>query len=287
MADARADDALERRLRGERLSAREPKVPYNGAEGVPIREEVLARHGDFVVTRNAYGAHCLNVADCLIADIDLQTQSGGRLKLGVLAAVVLVAIAGRLSGLSGGWTIGLSIAWLILSPLIADRIHALAFALRGGARSIAERRIEKFMARHPDWGLRLYRTPAGWRAIVSHRGFDPSESAVLSFFEYVRADSNYVRMCRHQRCFRARLTAKPWRIGIAGHMRPRPGTWPVNPAGLELREQWVRQYEIAAQPYAACRYERTLGRATISLEVAPAIELHDALSGALGTAPLA
>src|SRR5690349_327098 len=71
MADARARDALQRALAGEQLVRREPKVPYNGAQGVPIREEILERYGSAVVTRNAYGARCLNTPDVLFADVDL------------------------------------------------------------------------------------------------------------------------------------------------------------------------------------------------------------------------
>ncbi|NDF01697.1 MAG: hypothetical protein EB034_26050, partial [Verrucomicrobia bacterium] len=59
-AQARADEALERLLAGEKLDRREPKVAYNGAEGVPIREEIIAEHGTDVITRNSYGALCLN-----------------------------------------------------------------------------------------------------------------------------------------------------------------------------------------------------------------------------------
>jgi len=53
MAEARASEALRRLLGGEPLERREPKLAYNGATGVPIREEVLSRHGEEVVTRNA------------------------------------------------------------------------------------------------------------------------------------------------------------------------------------------------------------------------------------------
>jgi len=55
-ADDRAAEALRRVLAGERLDRREPKVPYNGADGLPIREEIVARHGDTIITRNSYGA---------------------------------------------------------------------------------------------------------------------------------------------------------------------------------------------------------------------------------------
>ena len=67
MADARAAEAMRRIVAGEPLPKREPKMPYNGAAGVPIREEITGRHGSVVVTRNSYGARCLNVPDVLFA----------------------------------------------------------------------------------------------------------------------------------------------------------------------------------------------------------------------------
>lgn len=73
-AEARAREALERIASGEALSRREPRVPYNGAEGVPIREEILERHGETIITRNVYGARCLNTPDVAFADVDQNTQ---------------------------------------------------------------------------------------------------------------------------------------------------------------------------------------------------------------------
>jgi hypothetical protein len=35
--------------------------------GVPIREEILSRHGSAILTRNLYGAQCLNTPDVLFA----------------------------------------------------------------------------------------------------------------------------------------------------------------------------------------------------------------------------
>ncbi len=63
-ANERAADALRRILSGEDLPRRDRKVAYNGAEGLPIREEILAAYGETVVTRNSYGAHCLNTPVC-------------------------------------------------------------------------------------------------------------------------------------------------------------------------------------------------------------------------------
>ena len=39
-------EALARILAGEKLHRRDHKIPYNGAEGLPIREEILSTHGD-------------------------------------------------------------------------------------------------------------------------------------------------------------------------------------------------------------------------------------------------
>jgi hypothetical protein len=55
-ADARVQAALARVVAGETIPKREPKVAYHGAAGVPIREEIVGRHGDTIITRNSYGA---------------------------------------------------------------------------------------------------------------------------------------------------------------------------------------------------------------------------------------
>lgn len=78
MAEARAQHALAQRLSGVESLWCEPRVAYNGAEGVPIREERLASQGEAVLTRNVYGARCLNTAEVLFADIDFPTRAPGR-----------------------------------------------------------------------------------------------------------------------------------------------------------------------------------------------------------------
>lgn len=79
-AETRAADALERIWSGDKnVLRREPKIAYNGAHGVPIREEIIARQGDAVVTRNGYGAHCLNTPGVLFADIDFASKPPERM----------------------------------------------------------------------------------------------------------------------------------------------------------------------------------------------------------------
>jgi hypothetical protein len=88
-------------------------------------------------------------------------------------------------------------------------------------------------------------------------------------------------MCINQKCFRARLTAKPWRIGIASHMRPRPGVWPINPERMAERAEWISEYEERAARYAACAYLETIGPELIHEDLLTVVDLHDGQSRAL------
>lgn len=280
MADARAAEAMRRIEAGEVLPKREPKMPYNGAAGVPIREEIVVRDGRAVVTRNSYGARCLNVPDVLFADVDFTPRSTWKAGLVVLAVLALASIGAGLA--QGSWLFGgllLSVSLVAFSPIAAFllRVHQ---SLRGGPEAMALQRIESFLAVNRGWNLRTYRTPAGLRVVATHRTLDPAEPEVQRFFEAVGADPVYARMCLNQRCFRARLTAKPWRIGVEGHLRPRPGVWPVDPARLPQRRAWIDAYEAKAAAFAACRYVATVGSGVTDPAVAPVIALHDELSRA-------
>lgn len=80
LANRRAQDALQRVLAGESLHRRETKDSYGTQEGVPIREEVVSRHGENVVTRNSYGSLCLNAPRVLFADIDAEWPNALRIR---------------------------------------------------------------------------------------------------------------------------------------------------------------------------------------------------------------
>jgi hypothetical protein len=275
MAERRAEEALAGLVAGETLRRREPKVPYNGADGVPIREEVLGRHGDEVITRNAYGARCLNSPSALFADVDFEPSSNIKSILGTLALLTLGSV---LAGISqGSWRlgVGLFVASVLLSAPIAKALQRFGAAAKGGPEVHARRRLTNFMATHPDWNVRVYRTPGGLRLLATHRPFDPAEPEVSEFFRSVAVDPIYARMCLNQNCFRARLSAKPWRIGISSNMRPRPGVWPVAPERLSLRTSWVSEYERRALPFASCRFVESLGSGVVHQRIQPVIELHD------------
>jgi hypothetical protein len=280
MANSRADEALHRILAGEPLDRRERKVAYNGATGIPIREEVLARHGEEVITRNAYGAHCLNSPHALFADIDFSPEHGVKPALFAFAVLSVVAGVAGMTLHNWGAMMGLLLVSLFAAAPLARMFTRLVVAARGGAEHIARQRLAGFVSAHPAWNVRLYRTPAGYRTLATHQPFEADADEVRNFFAAVSADPVYVRMCTHQKCFRARLTAKPWRIGVSAHMRPRPGVWPVQPEHVAVRNAWIANYEAQAAGFAACRYLESMGSGVVHAALKSVIELHDRESGA-------
>src|ERR1043165_4945968 len=90
------------------VERRERKVAYNGADGLPIREEVLADHPDLdaVITRNAYGAHCLNVRDVLFADVDLEHDPVERDRDALVGGLALALVMGAVFCAAKGWISG-------------------------------------------------------------------------------------------------------------------------------------------------------------------------------------
>jgi hypothetical protein len=286
MAQSRAEEALQRILRGEKLERREPRIAYNGAVGLPIREEVISRTRDAVITRNSYGALCLNTPNVLIADIDLPESSTGASIVEYLIVLVIACL--------GGYYLG-SIVMLIALFVIASFLYGLVRSMvdrkmapsTEEKRNRAKERVVEFARSNIDWSLRLYETPNGLRVIATHRVFEPNEVEVNDFFDAIKADPVYRMMCHNQACFRARLTAKPWRIGIPSHMRPRPGVWPVTGEKLRMRQEWIDVYNQKIVGFAACRYLESFGPSRTDPQVEGVVQLHDELSQANTSLPLA
>lgn len=281
-AEQRAQAAFDQIVSGEKIPRNEPKIAYNGAEGVPIREEIVDRDRDTVITRNAYGAQCLNTPDVAFADIDFEHVPGIKTLLVTGAVLVLAALMTALWLRSPAIAIiGTLLAIAMTGPL-TDSVSRRIVALRGGPERLAHERIRRFAALHPDWHLRVYRTPGGFRVLVMHDTYDPMDSRIGDFFKALRVDPVYAAMCRNQRCFRARVTPKPWRIGIGDHLRPRPGVWPVKPEHLPLRSTWIRAYEARAAQYGSCRFVEALGKTgSVHAKAESVRARHDRLSQAL------
>ncbi|MGI9272260.1 MAG: hypothetical protein ACR2QT_10825 [Woeseiaceae bacterium] len=272
----RVAEAATRARAGEKVRTMDHKISYNGAEGLPIREEIVSRHGDAVITRNSYGALCLNTPDIVFADVDVDE---GRPAWLYLSYLLLIAAAGvYFSREFGTWWV-LAVALLVglfLSELLSALTARVISAARADPFDAARARIERFATDNPNWLLRLYRTPKGYRVLVMHRTFEPTEEPAFEFMKLLDSDPLYVTMCRNQKCFRARVSPKPWRIGME-HIRPRPGVWPIKPERMPARHEWVRRYEEKSQRFASCRFEATLGTGSLDPKCDALRSVHDKL----------
>ena len=133
----------------------------------------------------------------------------------------------------------------------------------------------------------MYETPAVLRLLATHQPFAPQSAKVAASFQAIGTDALYAQMCIKQNCFRARVSAKPRRIGIYETPRPRFGVCPVQPQYLRAREEWVRAREAKVSAFAACKFVAEICSGVVHTDVAATITLHDALCGANSGWPIA
>jgi len=192
-SDLSVDDArTSARMAAEEVAARaaqsgEPPRAYLYGER-PMREEVVRElaAGDggpaAVVTRNSFGCLVLNTARVMFVDVDFPRSSQPS-----------------------------SVGWL-------ERLLGRSGQGSGdGAEAQARERLDAWVRTHPGTGFRVYRTRAGLRYLGTSDVYEPASAAAETLLEALGCDPLYVRLCRAQQSFRARLTPKPWRCGrIAG-----------------------------------------------------------------------
>lgn len=202
----------------------------------PILEEITSGEERIAaLTRTGYGAVVLNTARLFIADIDDPRPSPLR---------ALRGLWGRMRG----------------SPLPPWEQEVRAV-------------VERVIAADGSLGIRLYRTAAGHRAIVTSRGIDAQSEDATRLLGALGSDPLYIRLCGHQQCFRARLTPKPWRINLAApNLGPFPPRWDDTRAMLA---EWVGRYDARRGDWGVCRLLGTFGPTAVDDEIQPVLELHD------------
>lgn len=233
------------------------RYPYGGGDR-PLREELLeeipSAEGDApsaALTRNSYGVAVLNAARAMFVDIDAPPPE------------------------PRSW----SLLDLFRRAPRPDPEQILA-----AWETEATARIEAWIAATPGSALRLYRTRAGLRALVTHAPIDPLSDRAKAALEAMGADPLYRRLCESQRSFRARLTPKPWRCGVA----PPYPTWPARDAAhAAALTRWVEAYEARADRYAVCRLRGVFGSGAVAPEIAPLLALHDRRTRVASDLPLA
>jgi hypothetical protein len=270
-SDRNVSDAEHMAQRGvEELAARiasgegfPDRHAYGYGDGRPLREEVVRTIGptggndEAVITRNQYGALVLNTARIMFVDVDSP---------GVNHRESPSRRTNRSGGLGG-----------YIGKLFGTRSPSPAMSPDGKPQltedeQAAIERARAWTERNRSWGFRVYRTAAGLRLLTTHDVFDPKDRAVVDVMEALGADPLYMRLCRAQECFRARLTPKPWRIKFY----PPQIRYPAVDAHQEIAmRKWIVKYEQACAKAATCQLLTTLGNGNIASPVASIIRLHD------------
>jgi len=208
-----------------------------------------------VVTRNSYGCLVLNTRDLAFVDADIPRPQ----------------------------------------PKLADMLPGFLKRLFGGSKTeegpaplspeqqVLEK-IRRWSNQHPEIGMRLYRTAAGFRGVITNRAIDAATAEADGLLSALPTDPLYRRLCRSQECYRARLTPKPWRIQLPPPAERFP--WP-NAAAEQAFRNWQRTYDRAAERFATCQWIDQLGPDEVLPEPAPLLKLHDTLSRSESDAPLA
>jgi hypothetical protein len=244
-ANARARlERIERWLRSGKRGDLE-RYAY-GADDV-IVEEVLERFplngdgGEAVVTRNAYGAEVLNNDRVLFVDVDVPPPPAP-------------GLVGRLLGRKSASH----------DSLLAARADEIA----------------RWQRANPDLSLRGYRTHSGLRLVVLNALFAPGEPRGTAVLDALCNDPLYRALCRRQRCYRARLTPKPWRIGL----RAPPRVAGRGDAGPRAEPAWLATYAERSAGAAVCRPFATWGNAAAHPVVAQVLAFHDRRTGCAAAA---
>lgn len=214
-----------------------------------ILDEIKSTDGRVLalITRNAYGCHVLNCAGAMFVDIDIPPQSTG-----------LVALIKSIFGVKN----------LTRSDKEKQSIEIL-------------RNLAKIDA---SFGARVYRTSAGLRYLLTHAVVNPSDQSTISAMESLGSDELYIKLCKAQDCFRARLTPKPWRCGLKQPVVRYPWT----DDGLkDAFLKWEGQYNESAEKYATCQLVEVVGNENMHPEIAPIVELHDRCTKVSVSLPLA
>jgi hypothetical protein len=205
----------------------------------PLREEVFQEITDHqdepvaAITRNGYGALILNTAHVMFVDIDFPDEGGGGTG----------GLFGKLFG----------------SKPVSREEETIRF-------------LTQWSAARPGWGMRVYRTNAGLRGLVTHDLFDPTGDDAIASLRGLGSDPLYVTLCKQQASFRARLTPKPWRCGFPNPPSKFPWEDPTEQARYR---QWEEAYGRAAARFTTCRLISSIGSDREHPQAAMVRELHD------------
>ncbi|HEU4561453.1 MAG TPA: hypothetical protein VFS20_26605 [Longimicrobium sp.] len=298
--------------RGSRTSPAEAQVEAQAAvgriadrirrgEGFPerysygersLREEVLreiaapgaADVPDAAITRNSYGALVLNAARAFFIDVDI---THGEPREPPRQSTPAAEPAQSLWGIVDSLPLpgGLRSIFDQFRPTQQHQPGAPPPPRTPDDPTAPARdQLRQFVAGRPGWRVRVYRTYAGLRYLVTHAPFSPTGGETQAILTALGADVQYIRLCQIQKSFRARLTPKPWRIG----MENPPSRFPFeSPAHEQAMRAWEARYAQASQGRATCQFLEEIGDGAEHPDIAPLRALHDEQTRATSGLPLA
>ena len=129
-------------------------------------------------------------------------------------------------------------------------------------------KFEEFLSKNPDIGsdFRIYETAKGIR-VIGKKYLDPANRKYSRLMSKLNVDWLYLILSRKQNCYRARLTPKPYRLGIK--------TIKVRtPLDCETQtyKDWSVLYDTAALNYTVAKYVKSIGQ---DFSYEKAIKFHD------------
>ena len=214
----------------------------------PIVRDIHDQAGNRIaaVTINRYGAHVLNTANLAFIDVDLEPPEPAP------------GLLGRLLGKR---------------------------AKPGDDGQEAIERLGDWVAETEQHAARVYRTAAGLRYLLVSPAMQPTSDQTRQLMDRLGADPLYARLCHAQQSFRARLSPKPWRLGIRG--TPKLTFEKLSNADDEIAT-WLRTYEDASHGHAVCELIDEIGATRPpDDDTARLISIHDERSGVGKALPLA
>jgi len=242
-ADALAREAADELAKEVSRKGRWPDGQHYGYADRPLREPIIQEFRNdqgeqtAVVSRNSYGCLVLNTSGAMFIDVDLP-----ELKVGCLGVI------------------------------LGKRARAKVAALREEHEKAELARLGEWLMQNRDWGVRIYRTHAGLRYLVTHAPIAPGSEEARFAMVQLNADPLYVRLCDAQQSYRARLTPKAWRLGL----KKPPSRWPFADAEAETAfAEWHQRYTDACADRATCSFLGALGPEAVHPHIRPIMELHD------------
>lgn len=150
---------------------------------------------------------------------------------------------------------------------LRQRLEALFRGIRDEQRLLAA--LYDMSRREESFGARLYRTAHGCRLILRGVGLGSAEQRRL--FAALNVDPLYSKLCDSQQCWRARLSPKPFRLGLPRFPQPEESL-----GASEAIADWVSRYEECTAHLSVCRLIDTVGRDIDD----PVLDYHDRVTRA-------